>query len=500
MVVVLIVAGLGGYFAYQYLTAASAASCATTTPAPGTSSGHTITVGMPIPTESIIGKNYCDAAQMAVNQINAAGGVKINGTTYSLKIVVYNTAEDEPSIPIANGISAVTSLITTSHANFLIGGYRSDVVLAELPIVAEYKELYITFGADTAISSFVAQNYSKGGEYIFNGFLNPTDQTEQYGILPIYLLLAYEERAITGFTTNITKIAVLGEDAAWTSADIGAGCDPCTSAAQIAACPLAGAFDGAGFQTTYCEKFPLNPSGGNYRSLLTTLANDGTQAIYMLAAGTETPLLISNYGSFNWGGDSGTGGAKPLLLGADVMAEFNGPSASNNNFKMTNGAAAGEMTFGWGPTLPLNLTPTSLSFYNQFEANYSLNPGFEDGFVYSSFFYLAQAIEKANSLSPSLVAPYLEQTDFTGPMGVVQFSPSHGLLVTFPNGNPSVPAFGMQWHTNGKLYPLWSSLWCEPSFIGAETLTITGQPGGSVSFENYETPSGTLVGNFTVAV
>jgi len=475
VVVVLIVAGVGGYFAYTYFTASS--------------SKNTITVGMPLPLNSLIGQNMLDSAQLAVNQINAAGGVNVNGTSYQYKIVTYDTQEADPSIPIQNGINGVTSLITTSHVNFLIGGYRSDVVLAELPIVASYKELYITFGADTGISTYVQQNYSVGGKYIFNGFLNTTNQGAQYGALPVFLLLAYDEHLIP---TNITNIAILGEDAAWTASDIGSG---------GLNCPLAILFRAATFNPVYCNVFPLNPSGGSYDSLLTTLAADGTQAIYMLAAGTETPLLISNYGAFNWGADAGTHGGKPLLLGADVMAEFNGNTASTNYYQMTDGGAASEMTFGWGPTLAENFTSTSLPFYNDFVQNYSQNPIFADGFVYSAFYYLAAAIEKAGSLSPDAVIPYLQETDYTGPMGVVQFSPSHGLVVAI-DPNPSIPAFGMQWHSNGVLYPLWSSLWTKPNFLAAATLTA----GATVSFENYQTPSnatypnGQLIGNFTVVI
>jgi ABC-type branched-subunit amino acid transport system substrate-binding protein len=479
VVVVLVAAGVGGYYVYKYYTASS--------------SSNTITVGMPLPLNSLIGQNMLDAAQLAVNQINGAGGVSVGGTSYQYKIVTYDTEEADPSIPIANGISGVTSLITNDHVNFLMGGYRSDVVLAELPIVAQYKELYITFGADTGISQYVAQNYSSGGEYIFNGFLNTTNQNAQYGALPVFLLEAYNERATTHFDTNVTNIAVLGEQAAWTKADIGGG-GP--------ASPLWPVLKSVGFNPVYIEQFPLSPPGGSYDSLFSTLAADGTQAIYMLAAGTETPLLISNFGSFNWGADTALqpGAQRPLLLGADVMSEFNGTSSTNNYFKMTNGACAGEMTFGWGPTLPYAITSNSIAFYNDFESAYGINPMFADGFVYSAFYYLAAAITKAGSLAPLSVIPYLQQTDYTGPMGVVQFSSSHGLVIpinaTYPN--PDIPAFGMQWHANGELYPLWSSLWSTPNFLAADTFAT----GSTVSFENYQAPNGTEYqnGDFSVVL
>jgi branched-chain amino acid transport system substrate-binding protein len=467
--VVLVVAGLGGYFAYKALTPSS--------------SSNTITVGMPIPLNSLMGQSMLDAAQLAVNQINSAGGVNVNGTSYQYKIVTYDTEEADPSIPIASGVSGVTSLITSSHVNFLVGGYRSDVVLAELPVVASYKTIYITFAADNGISTYVQQNYSAGGKYIFNGFTNTTDQGDQYNTLLVFLLEAYLEHV---FPTNITNLAVLGEQAAWTEADIGTG---------GTGSPLWAVLKSVGYNPVYINYFPLSPSGGSYDSLLSTLASDQTQAIYMLAAGTETPLLISNYGAYDWAADKASGGIKPLLMGADVMAEFNGTTSTNNYFKMTKGAAADEMTFGWGPTLPFAITSTSIPFYNAFEQNYSINPMFEDGFVYSSFFYLAQAIEKAKSLSPDLVVPYLEKTDYSGPQGIVQFSASHGLYIPL-SPYPADPAFGMQWHTNGELYPLWSTLWTTPNFPAAASFTT----GSTTTFENYQTPSGVEVGSFTVAL
>ena len=405
------------------------------------SSKNYVLIGMPLPLNSPIATNMLDSAKLAVNQINANGGVTVNGTQYDLKIVSYDTQEADPSNPIDNGISAVTALITQDKVNFLIGGYRSDVVDAELPIATAYHTIYITFGADPEISTFVTQNYTDH-KYIFNGFVNATNQGAQYGPLPVYMLLDYEQDLIN---QNITRIAVLGEQAAWTETDIVNGG---TSS------PLWGAFDAAGFNVTYINYFPLSPPGGSYNSLFSTLAGYNTQAIYVLAAGTETPLLISDWNSFSWGADTATGGQKPVLMGADVMAEMQG--STYDYYNATHGAATGEYTFGWGPMLPVNITDSSIPFYNDFYANYSFNPIFEDGFVYSSIYYLANAIVKAQSLSSDAVVPYLENTNYTGPAGQIQFSQSHGLIVNLLPV-PSVPAVAMQWHSDGKLYYVWSS-------------------------------------------
>jgi ABC-type branched-subunit amino acid transport system substrate-binding protein len=424
-----------------------------------------ILIGMPLPLNSPIGTNMLDSAQLAVNQINSHGGVLVNGTHYQLKIITYDTEEADPSIPVSNGINGVTSLITQNHVNYLIGGYRSDVVDAELPIAAQYHTLYITFGADPEISTFVAENYS-ANKYIFNGFVNSTNQGVQYGALPVYMLLAYKEGLIPD---NITNFAILGEQAAWTKVDIGNGG---TSS------PLYKPFEEVGFNVTYINYFPLSPPGGSYDSLFSQLASLNTQAIYILAAGTETPLLVSNWNTFDWSADKATGGTKPILMGADVMSEMEGKTYDYYN--ATNGGSNGEFTFGWGPMLPVNITSSSIPFYNEFVANYSFNPIFEDGFVYSSIYYLTEAIQKAQNLSSNAVIPYLEQTNYTGPAGIIKFSPSHGLIITL-TPVPSVPAVAMQWHNNGKLYVVWTSL-------------------NPLTFTNVQLQNGTVISNVTVKV
>ncbi len=424
-----------------------------------------ILIGMPLPLNSPIGNNMLDSAQLAVDQINSNGGVTINGTHYYLKIITYDTEEADPSIPVSNGVSAVTALITQDHVNFLIGGYRSDVVDAELPIAAQYHTIYITFGADPEISTFVAENYS-ANKYIFNGFVNSTNQGLQYGLLPVYMLLAYKEKLIP---MNITNFAILGEQAAWTKVDIGNGGE---------SSPLYKPFEEAGFNVTYINYFPLSPPGGSYYSLFSTLANLNTQAIYILAAGTETPLLVSNWNSFNWSADKATGGHKPILMGADVMAEMEG--STYNYFNATNGGCNGEFTFGWGPMIPINITNSSIPFYNEFYAKYGFNPNFESGFVYSAVYYLAQAIEKAQSLSSDAIIPYLEQTNYSGPAGLIKFSPSHGLIISL-KPVPSVPAVAMQWHSDGKLYLIWTSL-------------------NPLTFTNIQLPNGTVINKVTVIV
>jgi len=450
IVVVIIVAGVGG--GIYYLSTQSKAS------------GRQILIGMPLPLNSPIGVNMLDSAQLAAQQINDSGGVIVNGTHYYIKIIPYDTEEADPSIPVSNGISGVTALITQDHVNFLIGGYRSDVVDAELPIAAGYHTIYITFGADPEISGFVAQNYTTN-KYIFNGFVNSLQQSQQTGPFSVYLLLAGEEGLIP---IQIKNLAVLGEQAAWTKAFIGSGGS--TS-------PLYKPLTAAGFNITDIDYFPLSPPGGSYDSLFTKLALSGTQAIFILAAGTESALFVKDWDTFNWGSDTATNGKKPILLGADVLAEMEG--ATYSYWTATSGGCNSEITIGWGPMLPVNITPSSIPFYENFSKQFGFNPIFEDGFVYSAVFNIAQAVAHAQSLDSDRVIPFLEQTNYVGPAGIIRYTQDHALNITL-TPVPSIPAVAMQWQKDGQLHVVWTSI-------------------SPLTFTNLQLPNGQIV-NFTVRI
>ncbi|PSN90992.1 hypothetical protein B9Q08_03655, partial [Candidatus Marsarchaeota G2 archaeon ECH_B_SAG-M15] len=64
VVVIVLVVAAGGYLAYRSLQ-----------PSSPTTSTHYITLGLSLPMSYAVGQDAYDAAQMAVSQINANGGV-----------------------------------------------------------------------------------------------------------------------------------------------------------------------------------------------------------------------------------------------------------------------------------------------------------------------------------------------------------------------------------------------------------------------------------------
>src|SRR5512143_87848 len=73
--------------------------------------GEPIVIGVPTALGSIEGRDGWMAIQMAVEEINAKGGVQIGGAKHQLKAFSIDTREHEPGIPVQDALTATEKLI-----------------------------------------------------------------------------------------------------------------------------------------------------------------------------------------------------------------------------------------------------------------------------------------------------------------------------------------------------------------------------------------------------
>ncbi|NLD57816.1 MAG: ABC transporter substrate-binding protein [Methanomicrobiales archaeon] len=97
---------------------------------------------------SNVGKNMWQSAQVAEDEINAAGGVAIgpSGKKVPVKLIV---GDDESTQQ--GGQKAATKLITDDKVDILVGGYSSAVTSAYHQTIAEYQIPYIVTGASSPV-------------------------------------------------------------------------------------------------------------------------------------------------------------------------------------------------------------------------------------------------------------------------------------------------------------------------------------------------------------
>ena len=139
-----------------------------------------------------------NGAQLAVDKINAAGGVMGR----QLEMVVADETENPEQ-----GISAVRKLTTDERVDVLIGGYASGVVLAEMPHAAQSETIYLGVGAASpSITAKVKSDYPNFKYFFRVSPVNSTHLAEG--------LVAFVSGNVAA-NLKYTRVAIVGENAKW---------------------------------------------------------------------------------------------------------------------------------------------------------------------------------------------------------------------------------------------------------------------------------------------
>ena len=134
-------------FAPSYSTLAAGALLSLAAVSPGhAQSGKTIKIGVIAEAQAVAGSSIPQAAQLAADEINAAGGV--NGQ--KVEIVTYDNHSSA-----AESVRAFQRAANEDHVNAVIASYISEVVLALEPWAARLKTVMVTPGA---ASDVITQN------------------------------------------------------------------------------------------------------------------------------------------------------------------------------------------------------------------------------------------------------------------------------------------------------------------------------------------------------
>src|SRR5688500_4729275 len=111
------------------------------------------------PMAFVQGEHHWAGAQMARDDINKAGGINVGGKRMQIELVRGDTNEIQ-SIPDAT--NAIERVITRDKADFLIGGFRSEAVLAMQEVAADYKKIFLGAGsAHPQLGMRVEQSYER---------------------------------------------------------------------------------------------------------------------------------------------------------------------------------------------------------------------------------------------------------------------------------------------------------------------------------------------------
>jgi branched-chain amino acid transport system substrate-binding protein len=387
-----------------FAVCASSAVLAFATPSFGQSSGP-IKIGVIAEATSVAGSSIPQAAQLAADEINAAGG--INGR--KIQIVSY---DDHSSA--AEAVRAFQRAATQDHVNAVIASYISEVVLALEPWTGRLKTVMVTPGA---ASDLITQNIAKDYDhlkYTFHGYLTSTSIADA---------VCAPAKDILVKDLQMKTAVVVSEDAAWTTP---------LDAEYLKCLPQIGlkVLDHIRFSPDTTDFTPIfnKIEGEKPDVMITGIAHVGTQPTVQWKQ-QEVPI--------------------PMF---GISAQ-----ATNSTFwGDTNGATDGVLFQAVsGPGVAV--TPKTLPFVAAFQKRFGNQPSYCGYTAYDEVYYIADAIKRAASTDPDKLVAALEKTDYVGTIGRTQFKGKdtanpHALKV----GPDTITGLMLQWQ-DGKQVNLWPS-------------------------------------------
>ena len=433
--------------------------------AASTSDARNIVIGLVAPvSKSPVGQDMYRAAQLAVKEINDAGGVHVADWNANVNITLdlADTVDDAPG----NAVTPVTRAVTVDNVDLLIGGYGSAGTLANEVVAIENKVPFIITGA----SNQLVTRRGPQGNY---GGLNASDPqaiTDAVGMSYVfhYCTTTYHySKTVVDFFANVMKpmvapdrnfkLAILFRDDAF-----GNGVEqaskywitnetlPITIVADL--------------------KYPTTTT--DFQTQLTEIKGDQPDAVFVVDNPDKTPTIIQQ--------GLNDVGLKTVYIAVEnnedpVFYSLLGQSGNSQLLESKFAPYAG----------PPYYLPDMASYISSFNQTYGVIPGMMGADTYDAFYIAKAAIESAGTVDKAAVRSAIEQTNLSDMLvitqtGKIQFSTG----VNYHEIDPITFIEQLQWSsTLNQLKPVivWPATVPEVGTIKQADFTL---PTGYQSAEN----------------
>ena len=377
-----------------------------------------IVLGCPLSTAFLYGWDAERGIRLAVEEINAAGGVKVGGVKRPFKVELMDTRDLEPGVPVSEALLVVEKLILEKGADFLLGGpVRSEAALAAMPLLSKYKKISIvsTGVLSPKYSAMVAKNYDKY-KYCFR------IHGEAKWLVGEILACFKELKQKYG----LNKILVMVQDVAH---------------ARGAGKVISKVASKKGFDVLGMEVFPTGTS--DFSMGLLKAKRGGAQILNIWMDMPESSILLKQWYQMR---------IKALPFGSTLAAAeqpgFWKATEGKGEYTLCNVVNAGNA--------PSEATPWTMKFYRAYTKRWGVEPeGLGSSSSYMAVYVLKDAIERAGTLDSDAVVKALEQTDMMGVYGRIRFNPKTHQVI--PALDPEKGAVGsvIQWQAGKRIvvYP-----------------------------------------------
>jgi branched-chain amino acid transport system substrate-binding protein len=372
-----------------------------------------IKVGVIGPMAFTQGEGHWNGATMAAEEINAKGGIQVGKKKMTVKLVKVDSNE---FLNVTDATNAMERAITYEKVDFLMGGFRTEAVLAMQDIAMEYKKIFLGCGAaHPELCTRVAKDYNKY-KYWFR--VTPINST--FLVKVDFLLLEMVAKAMREqLGIEKPKVAIVAEKAVWA--------DPIVNIAQENL-PKMG--------MEIVAVWRPSPVATDVSAELSAIQSAGAHIAFTSFSSSVGIPFAKQWGELK---------VPAAAVGINVEAQKDGfwdATAGKGNYTLTMNTYA-----------RVKMTDSTIAFFDKYKQRFKEAPNYTAG-TYDALHILAQAIERAGTLDAEKVVAELEKTDYMGAAGKIVFTKDHD--VTWGPG--FVTSIGTQWQ-DGKNECVWPDGW-----------------------------------------
>ncbi len=377
-----------------------------------------ITLGCPLSTAFLYGWAAERGFKLAVEEINAAGGVAVGGEKRPFKVEVIDTRDLEPGVPVSEALLAVEKLILDKKADFILGGpVRSEAALAAMPLLSKHKKVSIlTTGVLTPkYHAMVAEQYDKF-KYCFR------IHGEAKNLVGEIMANFAQLKEKHGFN----NLFIMAQD---------------VSHARGAADTIKTVAADKGWNITGLEIYPTGAT--DFSMGLLKAKNAKTDIINIWMDMPESAILLKQWFDMK----------VPALPFGSTLAAAEQPgfwkaTDGKGEFTLCNVVNAGNA--------PSNATAWTMKFYDAYAKRWGVEPeGLGSSSSYMAVYTLKEAIERAGSLDSDKVVAALEATDIMGVYGRLRFDPKSHQVIPANEAKEGAVGSILQWQAGKRVvvYP-----------------------------------------------
>ena len=371
---------------------------------PGEPPELVITFAIAGPMTDLKGQMQWDGAQMAADEINAAGGITINSTAYPVELVQVETKEMTEGEDGSTGTANLEAVI--DDVAFVVGGYRTETLAVYREVAMDAEKIFMNCGAATGSLQFsVVTDYDK-----YKYWFKSTPYNETFLVKSCFKIATTIGNVLKGTLATLEaanstqvkdefklsnavggklRVHILTEDAVW--------CAGMVMAAQYYL-PL------WGFTVTGTTL--ISPTAADIATEMTAIEALNPHIIFTAFSGSVGDVYSIQKTAM---------GIAAMTIGINVGAE------AIDHWANTEGKCNGEIILDtWAEGL--QYTAKTTPFFDAFVAKTGAYPVYTAA-TYDAIYQLKAAIEATDSLDADDIIPYLETHSYTGVAGTTAYYP-----------------------------------------------------------------------------